>query len=161
MLQLPEYSLLGPARVAQALDERGKPDGRSGHEVLERDLVFEIVLVEQRRLDDVELLRACSGQLLFDPVEHVVLEHHGTEPSALGDLHQRLAALGGLEVIQRSRQGGLAVQSLPLDHDRQPEVHGEHDSTHRPVVRLDEVLHRGHHPVAGPTLVDGVVHPRT
>ena len=82
------------------------------------------------------------------------------EPDLLGQAQEHVLARRALEVVEHGGELGLRGQELLLDHDRQAEVDRQHDQPQRAVVLGDEVVERGHHPVARPALVLGVGHRR-
>ena len=72
------------------------------------DLVLEVVLVEQRALEQVEVpARAPVDRRSSASAIDVVLEEHRPEPESLGELEQLLLALGALEAVEHRRQLGL------------------------------------------------------
>ena len=123
-------------------------------QVLEPDLVLEVVLVEQRPLDDVQVPaappvrgrsrrrrpRRGSGQL---PHPQLLGQ---LEPARAGPRRSRAGRAprpsSGCARASRGRQRRSRARSRP----------GRHDHAHRVVVLGDEVLERGHHAVARPAL---------
>ena len=86
-----------------------------------------------------------------------MLEHGRVDADLLGQLQQALLAGLALELVEEPAQLGVVVEEAFLGDDRQPEVDRDDEQAHRRVVLGDEVVERGHHAVAGPTLGLGVV----
>ena len=137
-------SFLRQAPGVAQLERRGHVRRARGtaEQVLDAHLVLEVVLVEQRALQQVEVaargpLRSCC----FALVEDAVLEHHrlaaaSARPSSISS--RRPAALS--RCSSSATELGLAGDARLLDHDGQPEVDRQHEQAQRLVVLGDEVV---------------------
>ena len=156
--ELAERPLVVACGIAQLLRrERPAGDDVVG-EVLQPELVIEVVLVEQRALQEVEVTVHRALDLFGPLVVDVVLEDHRPQPHLLRDLEERVATFGTLKPRQRGRQLRLAREPLLLDDDGETEVDRYHEPAQRSVVLGDEVVERGHHAVARAAFDLRVVH---
>ena len=147
-------------RVAELRRVRRTPLDQAFGEVSHANLVLEVVLVEQRGLDRLEVPADGPVQPVLALVEDVVLEDHRPEAHVFGD------ASAARSDRPRSRAGPARSRArarhgvAPVDDDRQAEVDGELDHPHRSGVLGHEVVERGHHAVAWSAFDLRVVHRR-
>ena len=109
-------------RVPELAGIEGPAVLEAEQEVVDAGLVLEVVVVEERPLQQVEVARRPLPELALAGVEHVVLEDQSLDPGLLGQLEERVPALDPLELVEHPGQLGLALQPLLRDHDGQPEV---------------------------------------
>jgi hypothetical protein len=144
------------AGIAQGLGARQVAVGRALGEVRQAQLVLDVVVVEQRAAQHVEVALGAPLEAAGRAVEDVLLVGGGVEPDPLGQLEQLVTALGRLEVVEDGGQRGLAGEAVLLDHDRQAEVDRQHDDAQRAIVALGPILQRLHDAVARTALLEGV-----
>ena len=127
-------------------------------EVLDPQLVLQVLLVEQRALEQDEVPVGHAGELLLVLRFGRVLVHHRLESHLLRELQELAAFVGDLESVEEPGELGRALESFLVGHEREAEVDGQHHPPEGAVVLGDEVVERGHDTVAGSALARGVVH---
>ena len=103
-----------PRRVAQQVGVHGLPRLGTADEVLDAHLVLDVVLVEQRSLQQVEV--ALDRTLLprIADAQHVLLPGRGVEPDVLRELEQPVLAREALELVERARVARDVDRVVPL-----------------------------------------------
>ena len=144
-------------RVAELGPVGHLPELDAAREVLEPELVVEVELVEQRGGEQVEVPVGGPAHQVAPPVIVVVLEEDRLQSRRFRDVEQHVLAGGALERVEQRRELRLLLEPRLLHDDRKPEVHRQHEHAQRAVVLGDEVVERGHHPVARAALEHGVV----
>ena len=121
-LELPREPEQEPLRVVQLCRLRSLAAFGAPAQVLETHLVLEVVLVEQRTLEEVEV--AVRGR--FEPPlvgeVQVVLEEKVVQADRFGELELAQASLGTLELVEHARQPRALRQPPLVHHDGEPEV---------------------------------------
>jgi hypothetical protein len=135
-------------RVAQRLRRRQLAVRGGGGDVRQPHLVLDVVVVEQRALEEVRVALPSDLQLAAAAVPDLLLVGGCLQPDALGQLEQAVPAVGRLELVEQGAQFGPLREGLLLGDDRQTEVDGQQDAAQGPVVLVHPVLDRGHHAVA-------------
>ena len=154
----PSLRLRAGSRSLRGLERAGRCS-RQRSEVVEAELVLEVVLVEQRALEQVEVARRARSRA----------GARGRRRRCAGRASPRAGsprpARAARRCPRRSRAGRAprparaGARAAPRRRrSRGRSRSGSTTSAQRPVVLGDEVVERGHHAVAGPALLDGVVH---
>ena len=128
---------------------------RAAREVVEPHLVLEVVLVEQRALDDVEV-PARGPRWRGSRLPASGAPDQLSEPQRLGQLEQLAPALGALEPVERRGELGPRLERALARRRSRARSRSAARPRAAAVVLGDEVVERGHHAVARPALLDRV-----
>ena len=119
-----------------------------------------MVLVEQRRLEELEVAVGGAVEAFLGAVVRRVLEHRRVHPRRLRQRQQLILAPRRLQMLQHTPQRRRRRQPRLVHQHRQPPIHRQHQQPHRLRTLRHEVLDRRHHPIARPTLDHRVVQRR-
>ena len=136
-------------RIAQRLRCGQLAVGRGGGDVRQPHLVLDVVVVEQRALEEVRVALAADLQLAAAAVPDRPARRR---PPPAGCARTARAAgsrpSADSSSVELRRELGPLREGLLLGHDGETEVDRQQDEAQRPVVLGHPVLDRGHHAVA-------------
>ena len=102
-----------PERIGDLDGRRARPLLEVADQLLDAQLVLDVVLVEQRALEQVQVAVGAGVDLAFAHGEHALLEDGGPQADVLGQLEQLAAAGRALEVVQDARPAGAGGRVAP------------------------------------------------